>query len=84
MFGIVQTSLTLLSLNHNFQDLSLVIYKSKLTSLSLSMSCVLKFITFTLEVKRSLWSASHSQTVLQRSYFVVAFDSGEKKFIFGA
>ena len=31
------------------------------------MSCILKFITFTLEVKRRLWSASHPETVLQRS-----------------
>ena len=43
-FGIAQASLTLLSLNHNFQDSSLVICKSKLPSLSLSMSCILKFI----------------------------------------
>ena len=37
-------SLILPSLNHNFQNSSLVIYTSKLPSLSLSVSCVLKFI----------------------------------------
>ena len=31
------------------------------------MNCILKFITFTLEVKRRLWSASHPETVVQRS-----------------
>ena len=27
------------------------------------MNCILKFITFTLELKRRLWSASHPETV---------------------
>ena len=40
---------------------------------ALTYSQILKFITFTLEVKRRLWSASHPETVLQRSL------SGDKR-----
>ena len=36
-----------------------------------SMSCILKFITFTLEIKRHLWSASHPETVLRRSPYAI-------------
>ena len=33
------------------------------------MSYILKFITFTLEVKRRLWSALHPEAVLQRFHY---------------
>ena len=43
------------------------------------MSCILKFITFTLEVKRRLWSASHPETVVQRSLFVSGLNIQETR-----
>ena len=39
----------------------------KASFIALTYSQILKFITFTLEVKRRLWSASHPETVWQRS-----------------
>ena len=39
----------------------------KASFIALTYSQILKFITLTLEVKRRLWSASHPETVLQRS-----------------
>ena len=45
------------------------------------MSCILKFITFTLEVKRRLWSASHPETVLQWSQPCKRIDQWCPKFL---
>ena len=70
-FGIVQASLTLLSLNRNFQMRCICRICSrsvvKASFIALTYSQILKFITFTLEVKCRLWSASHPETVWQRS-----------------
>ena len=53
----------------------------KASFIALTYSQILKFITFTFEVKRRLWSASHPEIVLQRSSPFCSFTWAEREWI---